>query len=68
MKRHIGLTLAILFLGIIPAAGQGEAPNISFARQTRDFAKVTAGETLRHVFNFTNKGNAVLEIFQVRPT
>jgi len=67
MKRWICL-LGIAALGILPAGAQIKAPQVSFDAPAKDFGKVTAGETLRHVFQFTNRGQAVLEIFQVRPT
>jgi hypothetical protein len=58
----------MLVLGFASLYGQEKAPNIVFDGVTKDFGKATAGETLTHVFSFTNKGNAVLEIVQVRPT
>lgn len=68
MKRMSLAVLGILALGIAALYGQEKVPNIVFNGLMKNFGKVTAGETLVHVFSFTNKGNGVLEIVQVRPT
>ena len=69
MKRTLYLTLFALILGCVIVHGQDKGPIIVFpAGQTKDFGKITAGLTLKHVFKFSNKGQAPLRILQVRPT
>ena len=64
MKRlQIGLVL--LLLAVWPAVSQGKAPVLVFEGQTKDFGKVMEGAPIKHVFKFSNKGDAVLEIFKV---
>jgi hypothetical protein len=67
MKR-LSFAALMLVLGIASLYGQEKIPNIFFNGLMKDFGRVTAGETLAHVFSFTNKGSDVLEIVQVRPT
>ncbi len=55
-----------LSAGVLGA--QERAPAIVFDHPSKDFGKVYAGETLVHVFNFSNRGNGPLEIAEVRPT
>ena len=49
------------------AAASGTAAKIVFDSTTYNFGKANAGELVRHDFIFTNTGNAVLEITEVRP-
>ena len=49
--------------GTLPAPN---GPRIQFAEMARDFGKVIAGEVLRHTFAFTNVGDRVLELTEVR--
>ena len=42
-------------------------PKINFDTNTCDFGKVDAGKVVKHEFLFTNTGNEVLEIKDVRP-
>ena len=44
---------------------QTKAPTIVFEAQSKDFGKATEGQLLKHVFKFTNKGTATLEILSV---
>ncbi len=68
MKR-LGLSgVAFLSFALLPLSGQDNSPLILFDQQTRDFGKVLEGETLKHVFKFTNKGKSTLEIFKVEPS
>ena len=68
MTKSVRLIL-LLMLGAVPLVSQSKAPSISFLNGTiREFGKVTAGETLVHVFKFTNRGQGPLEVLQVRPT
>ena len=67
MTKSVRLIL-LLMLGAVPLVSQSKAPSISFLNGTiREFGKVTAGETLVHVFKFTNKGDATLDITKVEP-
>ena len=53
--------------GIAIAAGQVSVVvlPVLFENQTKDFGKVMEGTSLKHVFKFSNNGEAVLEIFKV---
>jgi hypothetical protein len=46
----------------------GPGPKIQFATRLFDFGKVIGGEVLKHNFIFTNAGNALLEIKDIRTT
>jgi hypothetical protein len=48
----------------LPIAG----PRIKFDSTSHDFGKVRAGENVKHEFVFTNTGDGVLEIKEVRPS
>jgi hypothetical protein len=64
MKRlQIGLILSLLAAWL--AVAQNKAPVLVFEDQTKDFGKVMEGAPIKHVFKFSNKGDAVLEIFKV---
>jgi hypothetical protein len=64
MKR-LGFVLGILAAMVtLPLRAQGKAPLIVFDGQTKDFGKILEGETIKHVFTFTNKGTATLEILK----
>jgi hypothetical protein len=63
MRRWIS-SLAVLFLASACLPAQ-ERPTIVFDSQSRDFGKVIQGEELKHLFKFTNRGSAPLEIFSV---
>lgn len=45
-----------------------DGPQISITEPTFDFGAVAPGEQIVHEFIVTNKGNAELEIKDVRPT
>ncbi len=68
MKRFGFVAFAMLGAAFFPVHAQEKAPQIVFDNQTKDFGKVTEGELLKHVFRFTNKGNATLEIIKVEPS
>ena len=62
MKRW-GLALgAMLTFGLVLLPAQGKLPIIVFDSLTKDLGPVVEGQTLKHVFRFTNKGTALLEI------
>src|SRR5437899_12094401 len=43
-------------------------PRIAFDQTAYDFGKVESGELIKHTFFFTNTGNALLEVSDVRPS
>src|SRR5262249_8072316 len=84
MKAWIGSSLVVIISSItcLIAASQDKspvaskasaetlsaAPRIQFSTPTFDFGKVEAGTAIKHDFIFTNTGNAVLEIRDVKPS
>jgi hypothetical protein len=64
MKRTTLLACA-LFGVFAAAAAQDKRAVIAFDSQSRDFGRVLEGEPLKHVFRFTNKGDATLEILDI---
>jgi hypothetical protein len=68
MKRFSILICLVLIAGMVSLPAQDKRPSIVFDSLTKDFGKVTEGETIKHVFKFTNKGDAVLDIFKVEPS
>ncbi|PYV16828.1 MAG: hypothetical protein DMG07_07040 [Acidobacteria bacterium] len=64
MKRILFAVLAVTVPAVIPLAAQ----TIVFDSQTKDFGKVTEGERVKHVFKFSNKGSATLEIRSAEST
>lgn len=50
------------------AAANAASPHIVFATPVYDFGKVTSGEPVKYTYIFTNTGNAVLELTEVRPS
>ena len=67
MKRWITGLFLMTVVAILPLPGQDKTPTIAFDSQAKDFGKVMEGEVLKHVFKFTNKGQATLEILKVEP-
>lgn len=51
-----------------PAATNALGPLIQFAASLYDFGKVPAGEVIKHAFVFTNVGERLLQITDVRPS
>src|SRR6516162_5525763 len=49
-----------------PASATISGPKIQFAEPNFDFGKVDSGELVKHEFVFTNSGNQVLEVRDVR--
>jgi hypothetical protein len=65
---------AVVFGGFFLAAfalyatqDNSPGPNIVFDSLAKDFGKVIEGAPLKHIFKFTNKGSATLEISKVEP-
>lgn len=68
MRRYCLAACSALALSVGVPWAQQRTPGIAFEVPVKDFGKVYAGETLVQVFNFSNRGDAVLEIAEVRPT
>jgi hypothetical protein len=68
MKRLSLFFCTILVAGVLPLPAQDKSPSIVFENQVADHGKVTEGETIKHIFKFANKGDAVLEILKVEPS
>lgn len=68
MKLHYLSLCIVLASGTLIFPAQGKGPVISFDSLAKDLGKVTEGETIKHVFRFTNKGDTTLEIFKVEPS
>jgi hypothetical protein len=68
MKRLDLTVLALLSLALLSIGAQNRAPRIVFDSQSKDCGKVTEGEPLKHIFRFTNTGDATLEILKVEPS
>jgi hypothetical protein len=67
MKRGTLVLCICVIWGFLLLAAQEKGPAIVFDSTTKDFGKVTEGETLKHVFKFTNKGQTTLDIVKVEP-
>ncbi len=50
------------------AATSGKLPVIKFAEEEFDFGTINEGDTVDHVFTFTNEGEAELFIVDVKPS
>jgi hypothetical protein len=57
-----------LIVGQLALWGQDKAPSMVFDNLVKDFGKVMQGETIKHVFSFSNKGSSTLEILSVGPS
>jgi hypothetical protein len=57
-----------LIVGLAVLSGQDKAPSMIIDNPARDFGKVMQGETVKHVFSFSNKGTTALEILSVEPS
>jgi hypothetical protein len=68
MKRLCSAMWMCLIAGLMTLSGQDKAPSIVIDNPAKDFGKVTQGETIKHVFSFSNKGVATLEILSVEPS
>jgi hypothetical protein len=52
---------------VVPAQ-DNTGPRIAFDQTSYDFGKVESGELIKHTFFFTNTGNQLLEVRDVRPS
>ncbi len=68
MTRFMAVfSFTTLVLAICTCFAQERTPSVVFEKPSQDLGKVTQGEIVRHVFKFTNKGDATLEITKVEP-
>ncbi len=65
MRQCILAIAALLALALFAQGAEDKAPTIVFDSLNQDFGRVMEGELLKHVFTFTNKGTATLEILKV---
>lgn len=49
-------------------SGQDKTPSMVFDNPVKDFGKVMQGETIKHVFSFSNKGSSTLQLLSVEPS
>ncbi|HSU53106.1 MAG TPA: DUF1573 domain-containing protein [Candidatus Dormibacteraeota bacterium] len=56
-----------VLVSAVPPAPASVGPKIQFATPVYDFVKTKAGDPIKHVFYFTNVGDATLELSNVRP-
>ncbi len=68
MKLPPFLFCAVFAAGTMFLTAQEKRPVISFDNTVKNAGKVLEGETIKHVFKFTNKGDATLEIYKVEPS
>ena len=58
----------VLWVGLVQATGEKEAvPVIEIEVPSYEFPQVTQGEVVKHDFRVFNRGNAPLEIKNVKP-
>jgi hypothetical protein len=67
MKRFFLLVCVILASSWLPSPAQDKQPVIVFDSPKKDVGKVNEGDPIKHVFRFTNKGQARLDILSVEP-
>ena len=69
LKGILCLCIVLMFwVGLSQAAEENKAtPVIEVEEPTHDFQQVTEGATIKHDFRVFNRGNAPLEIKNVRP-
>ena len=68
MRRLVVTAVALLALALFVQGAQEKAPTIVFDSMSKNFGTVNEGEPLKHVFTFTNKGTATLDILKVEPS
>src|SRR5881396_2215571 len=66
-SRIVSLLIASVVAGIASLAAN-PGPKIHFDQPIFDFGKVDSGELIKHEFIFTNMGNQLLEVREVRPS
>lgn len=69
----LGITAGVEFqslgsAGTEAASPRTPGPRIQFAQPAFEFGKVESGQVVEHEFVFTNRGDQLLEIREVRPT
>jgi hypothetical protein len=64
MNRCYLAFYACLTLGPVSLLAQQKPPTIAFDSLTKDFGSVIEGQTLKHVFKFSNNGGSLLHIIR----
>jgi hypothetical protein len=64
MKRCCVALCVWLTIGAVPLVAQAKTPTIAFDSLTKDFGSVIEGQTLKHVFKFSNRGAGLLHIIR----
>jgi hypothetical protein len=64
--RFYFAVLALILAVSTDVIGQTKRPSLFIENTSRDVGTVTQGETIKQVFQFTNKGDATLEILDVQ--
>ncbi len=68
MKKYGILLIFLLFASILSLPAQEKSPAIHFESLEKDFGRIPEGEVLTHVFRFSNRGSATLEILEIAPS
>jgi hypothetical protein len=68
MKRFCSAMWMCLIAALAALSAQDKAPSMVIDNPAKDFGRVMQGETLKHVFSFSNKGSSALEILNVEPS
>lgn len=74
--KHFLITIPVLLIGLLLASScknidtgtpsEPHAPRIVFEETLHDFGRRMSGNNLEHTFTFTNKGDAVLVIEDIK--
>lgn len=64
-KARVALIVPVLFFVLVSVSLAEKGPKIKFNEDSFDFGKVTQGQSLTHVFAFSNEGDEVLLIDKV---
>jgi hypothetical protein len=74
MKKACTVVVALFTALALPSTSVAQeraktltSPAIALATNTFDFGRIKQGDVAKHVFYFTNTGNATLEILDVKP-
>lgn len=65
-NKEIILTIKCMVVASNQTNSKTEGPKIDFPKTQHNFGKVNEGKVYQHTFNFTNSGNSVLKIKDVK--
>jgi len=65
MRFHSAVLVWVLAVLACGTGQQAKSPSLEINSTDIDVGKVTQGETIKHVFSFTNRGPGTLEILNV---